>query len=148
MRNKMRTAKATGLALALLCAGASAQETLQATFYKMPYCGCCEGHVEHLRENGIEVEVHEVNDLTPIRREHAVPSGLEGCHTLLIDGYVVEGHVPADTIRRLLDERPGGVAGISIPGMPVGLPGMPGEPEGPIDVYAFGEGVPTVFAQE
>jgi hypothetical protein len=144
----VRIAEAAGLALALVCGSASAQGALQAVLYKMPYCGCCEGHAEHLRENGIQLEIHEVDDLAPVRQDHGVPAGLEGCHTLLIDGYVVEGHVPADTIRRLLNERPDGVAGISIPGMPVGVPGMPGEPEGPIDVYAFGQGEPTVFAQE
>ena len=136
-------------AVSLVASGAaSAEDLIHATMYKMPYCDCCEGHAEHLRANGFEVEIRETEDLTPIRRAEGVPSDLEGCHTILIDGLVVEGHVSAGTIKRLLVERPEGVEGIAMSGMPTGVPGMPGPKEGPIDVYAFGEGEPTVFAVE
>jgi hypothetical protein len=127
---------------------ATAEDLIQATLYKMPNCGCCEGHAEHLRENGFDLEVAEVDDITPMRRAEDVPQNLEGCHTILIDGLVVEGHVSAPTIKRFLSERPAGVGGISMPGMPTGVPGMPGPKEGPIKIYAFGDGEPTVFAVE
>jgi hypothetical protein len=116
--------------------------------HKMPYCTCCEGHAEHLRANGFDVEIKEVEDLTPIRKAEGVPADMEGCHTILIDGLVVEGHVSATTIKRFLNERPAGVDGIAMKGMPTGVPGMPGPKEGPVDVFAFGSAEPTVFAIE
>jgi hypothetical protein len=114
----------------------------------MRSCTCCEGHAEHLRANGFDVEIKETADLTPIRQAEGVPSDLEGCHTILVDGYMVEGHVSAETIKRFLKERPAGIEGIAMRGMPTGVPGMPGTKEGPIDIFAFGGGEPTVFAKE
>ena len=141
--------KALSLVLALSLGGAGhAQDKIQATLYKMPYCDCCEGHAEYLRQHGFDVEDQVTDDLTPLRRAEGVPAALEGCHTILVGGYVVEGHVSADSIKRLMTERPEGVKGIAMPGMPTGVPGMPGEHEGPIDVFAFGDGKPTVFATE
>jgi hypothetical protein len=149
MENGMRVPKAIALALALCGGGAaSAEDLIRATLHKMPNCGCCEGHAEYLRENGFDVQVVETPDLTPIRRAEGVPEALEGCHTILIDGLVVEGHVSAPTIRRFLSERPAGVEGIAMKGMPTGVPGMPGPKEGPIEIYAFGDGEPSVFAVE
>ncbi len=116
--------------------------------YKMPDCDCCEPHAEYLRAQGFDVDVEEPENLSPIRRAHGVPVEMEGCHTILIEGYVVEGHVTAETIRRLIAEKPAGVVGISIPGMPIGVPGMPGPRDEPIRVFAFGESAPTVFAEE
>jgi hypothetical protein len=137
------------VALSLLLAGAaSAEELIHATMHKMPYCTCCDGHADHLRANGFDVEIKEVEDLAPIRQAEGVPAELEGCHTILIDGRVVEGHVSAGTIKRLLSERPAGVHGIAMKGMPAGVPGMPGTKDGPIDIFAFGEGEPIVFAVE
>jgi hypothetical protein len=77
----------------------------------------------HLRANGFPVKIEDLEGLSAIKRQHAVPKGLESCHTALVGGYVVEGHVPADLIDRLLRERPP-IAGIAVPGMPVGSPGM------------------------
>ena len=114
----------------------------------MPNCGCCTPHVEYLRANGLDVEVVEPDDLALIRLAQSVPGTMEGCHTIVVDGYVVEGHVSADIIKRLLRERPEGVRGISIPGMPKGVPGMPGPREHPLDVYAFGTDKPRVFDQQ
>ena len=147
---KMHIAKGLSLAFALTFAGtAHAEELIQATLYKMPWCECCEGHAEYLREQGFAVEIEVVDDLTPLRRAEGVPEALEGCHTILVGGYVVEGHVSADSIRRLLSEHPDGVIGIAMTGMPTGVPGMPGEREGPVDVYAFGpDREPSVFATE
>jgi hypothetical protein len=146
----MRIVKGLSLAVALLLSGAaSAEEPIQATLYKMPYCDCCEGHADYLREHGFDVKIEVTEDLTPLRRAEGVPEGLEGCHTILVGDYVVEGHISAGSIKRLMSERPEGVTGIAMPGMPTGVPGMPGTHEGPIDVYAFGPEIETsVFASE
>ena len=145
----MRIVRGLSLAVALSFGGAThAEELFQATIYKMPYCDCCEGHADYLRQHGFDVEIKVTDDLTPLRRAEGVPEALEGCHTTLVGGYVVEGHVSADSIKRLISERPEGVKGIAMPGMPTGVPGMPGPHEGPVDVFAFGAGEPTVFARE
>ena len=102
----------------------------------------------YLRSNGFPVKAENVDDLTPIKKKHAVPGTLEACHTALIDGYVVEGHVPADLIDRLLRERPP-IAGIAVAGMPVGAPGMesPGRAPERYQVMTFDSGGRTsVFA--
>ena len=89
-------------------------EQLKATMFKQPYCGCCDGHADHLRENGYDVTVQQTEHLSSIKRQYRVPQELEGCHTTIIGGYVIEGHVPAGIIRRLLKERPS-VRGIHLP---------------------------------
>ncbi|NRC56579.1 CopG family transcriptional regulator [Mesorhizobium sediminum] len=136
----------------LLLAGgvaAKAEEAVEATLYKNPQCGCCEGYADYLRENGFEVEVKPTNDLTRISREAGVPKDFQGCHTMFVDGYVVDGHVPVATVRKLLSERPD-IAGVTLPGMPLGSPGMGGEKTGPFTVYTVRKGgkPPTVFATE
>ena len=92
----------------------------------------------HLQENGFDVETREVSDaeLRRIKSEHGVPAQLEGCHTGTVDGFVVEGHVPADAVKRLLRERPDAV-GLSVPGMPPGSPGMEGPNPVPYNVVMF-----------
>ena len=106
--------------------------------YKSPTCGCCKKWVSHMRENGFSVEVHEQYDVTPKKDEYGVPRRLRSCHTATIGGYVVEGHVPADVVRRLLAEKPE-VAGIAVPGMPMGSPGMEGYRKDAYDVVSFGK---------
>ena len=108
------------------------------TVYKSPTCGCCTKWMEHLERAGFTVVGHDVNDLAAIKRQHRVPRSLESCHTAIVDAYVVEGHVPADVIQRLLRERPK-VAGIAVAGMPAGSPGMefPNAQKQPYDVMAF-----------
>lgn len=125
-------------------AGESAK---QATVYKDPDCGCCQGYVAHLRSNGFDVRTVETSDLMSVKREHGIPDGLAACHTMTIDGYVVEGHVPLTTLRKLLDERPK-IRGIALPGMPMGTPGMEGPKEGPLTVYEISDGEPRVFNVE
>ena len=100
------------------------------TVHKTPWCGCCAHWVDHLRENGFEVEVHETENMTPIREQLGVPQELTSCHTGVVEGYVLEGHVPAHEVHRLLAERPD-ATGLSVPGMPMGSPGMetPGMPD-------------------
>ena len=92
----------------------------------------------HLRSNGFPVKAENLDDLAPIKRNHGVPSALQACHTALVDGYVVEGHVPADLIDRLLRERPP-IAGLAVPGMPLGAPGMeaPGRTPERYQVFAL-----------
>jgi hypothetical protein len=104
--------------------------------------------VDHLRGNGFTVDARDVTDLNAVKRRHGVPAKLASCHTGLVDGYVLEGHVPADVIDRLLRERPK-LAGLAVPGMPVGSPGMevPGQKPERYDVVAFEAGGATrVFA--
>ncbi len=107
------------------------------TLYKDPNCGCCQDYAEYLRQNGFELSVIPTEDLAGLRHEHGVPEELAGCHMTLIDGYVVEGHVPVAMINRLLGERPA-IKGISLPGMPMGSPGMSGEKTGPFTVLEIG----------
>lgn len=104
--------------------------------WKSPTCGCCGRWVEHLKEAGFEVRVTEQENMGAVKTEKGVPGPLASCHTAVVDGYVVEGHVPADVIARLLEERPD-VAGISVPGMPMGSPGMEGDRKDPYDIVAF-----------
>lgn len=112
------------------------------TVYKSPTCGCCTKWVEHLQQSGFAVEVHDTADVQPVKARYGLPGNLASCHTALVGGYVVEGHVPADVIRRLLRERPQ-VAGVAIPGMPMGSPGMEGPYKDDYDVVSFTRGGAT-----
>ena len=94
-----------------------------ATVYKSPTCGCCSLWNRHLEENGFEIVAHDRTDMTAVKDSLGIPSDLSSCHTAVIDGYVVEGHVPAASILRLLEERPEAL-GLTVPGMPLGSPGM------------------------
>ncbi len=96
-----------------------------------PQCGCCEKWADHLQAAGFEVKVEEVSDLSRIKAKYGIRPHLETCHTAVVDGYVIEGHVPAASVKRLLEERPR-IAGIVVPGMPIGSPGME---EGPVEGY-------------
>ena len=114
--------------------------------YKTESCGCCNGWVEHLRDAGFTVDARNVRDLMSVKRDAGVPVSNASCHTALVDGYVVEGHVPAEQVKRMLSERPQ-VAGIAVPGMPIGSPGMEGPNAKPYDVLTFDrQGVNTVYA--
>jgi hypothetical protein len=125
---------------------ASGQEAATILVYKSPTCGCCNGWVEHLEDSGFTVDARNTNDVMSVKRDSGIPVRLSSCHTAIIDGYVVEGHVPADQIRRLLADRPD-VAGIAVPGMPIGSPGMEGPGASPYDVLAFThDGTTSVFA--
>jgi hypothetical protein len=119
-----------------------------ATLYKNPQCGCCEGHAEHLRANGIDVKSVATHDLALMQQAQGAPVEFVGCHMMLIDSYVVEGHVSATAVKRLLAERPA-IKGISLPGMPEGSPGMKGPRIEPLVTYTFGRSSePQVFAVE
>ncbi len=119
------------------------------TVHKSPSCGCCALWVQHLRKAGFTVEVHHQDNLNPLKERLGVPYGKGSCHTAEVGGYVVEGHVPADDIKRLLAQAPA-AKGLVLPGMPVGSPGMEA-PDGrtqPYTVELVGhDGSTTAFAQ-
>ena len=138
----------TFLAFALQATPTLAGEKPEATLYKTPDCGCCEGYASYLREHGYKVTVKPSHDMPMIKKLAGVSEELEGCHTTMIGGYVVEGHVPVGPIEKLLSERPA-IKGISLPGMPQGSPGMSGRKEAPFTVYEIGgDTTPKVFAVE
>jgi hypothetical protein len=114
---------------------ARAATPIQATLYKNPQCSCCEGYAQYLEKNGFKVDVKPTNDLAEISQKAGVPGDLEGCHTMFVGGYVVDGHVPVDVIRKLLAEKPA-IAGITLPGMPSGSPGMTGPKTETWTIYA------------
>jgi hypothetical protein len=115
--------------------------------YKTPTCGCCTKWVEHLQAAGFTVETQHRADLTSIRQQQKVPASVTSCHTALVGPYVVEGHVPASDVKKLLAEKPP-VKGIAVPGMPTGSPGMEGPNPQQYDTVAFTEaGKTTVFAK-
>ena len=100
-----------------------APATPRVLVHKSPTCGCCAGWVKHMEASGFAVEVVETHDLEPVRKDVGVPVGKASCHTAPVEGYFVEGHVPADDVKRLLAERPD-ARGLTAPGMPIGSPGM------------------------
>lgn len=130
--------------LAIPLAAVAAGESVR--LYKTPNCTCCEAYADYLRDNGFRVEVIPTHDLSGIKAEHGVREDLAGCHTALIEGYVFEGHIPVDSVRQVLDERPA-LDGISVPGMPVGSPGMGIERglEEPLRVYDLEGGIHATY---
>ncbi|WP_343866307.1 DUF411 domain-containing protein [Caenispirillum bisanense] len=113
--------------------------------WKSPSCGCCGGWIDHMKAEGFSVIVHDLDDVTPVKDRLGVEPELASCHTAVIDGYVIEGHVPASDVRRLLAERPK-ATGLTIPGMPQSAPGMdmPGEP---YEVLLFSPGGTSLFSR-
>jgi hypothetical protein len=129
-------------------AGRSAQPAVAVAVYKTPTCGCCSTWVEHLRARGFAPAAIDMDDLSALKAKFKVPSDVQTCHTAIVDGYVIEGHVPASAIQRLLKERPA-VLGLAVPGMPTGSPGMEGPGAQPYDVFTFDkQGKLKVFSTE
>jgi len=120
---RRRTFLGAIVAAAVVVGRSAAAASSTIDVYKDPACGCCGKWVEHLRANGFSARVHETAALDAFRARAGVPAALASCHTALIDGYVIEGHVPAAEIRRLLADRPQAL-GLAVPGMPAGAPGM------------------------
>lgn len=118
------------------------------TVYKNPQCGCCKLWVDHLRKHAFTVTTKDTSDVAPIRRSAGVPDAHRSCHTAFVDGYVIEGHVPAEDIERLLAEKPK-VAGLAVGGMPIGAPGMEvGTRKDTYEVIAFHrDGTTRTFAK-
>ncbi len=124
----------------------AAPELPKLTVTKDPNCGCCTGWADHIRAAGFPVEIVETGEITRVKARLGVPRHLAACHTAEVEAYVIEGHVPAKAIRRLLAERPQ-IKGLAVPGMPVGSPGMEveGTPPETYDVIAFGPSGETRF---
>ncbi len=106
------------------------------TVYKDPQCGCCEQWADAMEAAGFKVDIRDEADMTPIKTRFGVPADMEGCHTAVIDGYVVEGHVTLEAVQKLVTEKPD-VAGIAVPGMPAGSLGMGDDPKASYDVYTI-----------
>lgn len=114
-------------------------EPIVIEVYRSPSCGCCSKWIAHLKENQFDVKDHVTNDVQVIKDKYGVPEKMASCHTALVNGYVIEGHVPAADIRKLLKLKPA-VIGISVPGMPSGTPGMEmGGKKDPYQVVSFDE---------
>jgi hypothetical protein len=113
------------VAVVVLTAGSTSAQRPAPTVqvYKSPTCGCCANWVKHLQQHGFRTQVTEMDDVAGIKAERKVPARAQSCHTAIVDGYVIEGHVPAADVQRLLKERPA-VTGLAVPGMPIGSPGM------------------------
>jgi hypothetical protein len=117
------------------------------TVYKDPNCGCCQGWINYMQAKGYRSTTLHV-DLGPIKTQYHVTQNLQSCHTTLVDGLVIEGHIPEADIVRLLKERPAGVVGLTVPGMPASAPGMDGVPFQPYTVLTFDKaGKTTVWAR-
>ena len=115
---------------------------------KSPSCGCCQSWVDYLKTKGFTVTVEAREEFTALKRANGVTPALESCHTAFINGYVVEGHVPAELIKKLVETKPAGVKGIAVPGMPIGSPGMEQGAPQRYTVYTFdAKGKATVFAE-
>ncbi|MDY6829778.1 MAG: DUF411 domain-containing protein [Pseudomonadota bacterium] len=114
--------------------------------YKTPSCGCCGDWVQHLKAAGFAVQVQDLEDLAATKARLGVPADLQSCHSAVVQGHVIEGHVPASDIRRLLEEHPDG-GGLAVPGMPLGSPGMEyGNRKDPYRVILFDGKKRSVFA--
>jgi hypothetical protein len=144
------------LIAALLCTAAVAAQSPKTApameVFKSPTCGCCSKWVDHVREGGFTVKVTDLSDdaLASLKEKHGVPRTAQSCHTGLVGGYVVEGHVPVSEVHRLLKEKPA-VAGIAVGGMPIGSPGMevPGQRPQTYNVVTFSkQGELKVFSTQ
>jgi hypothetical protein len=144
-----RTIRLVSLTALLAFSAPALAEPIHATLYKNPQCSCCEGYAAYLRDNGFDVDVKPTNDLAEISLKAGVPEEMEGCHTMFIDGYVIDGHVPVNIVRKLLSEKPA-IAGITLPGMPMGSPGMVGTKTEKFTIYAVTKDgkKPRVYATE
>lgn len=129
----------TVLVALIISTNALAQSTSsldKMTIYKTPWCGCCHTWSQAMVDAGYEVEIHDMDDLTEIKKQHGVTPDLQACHTAKLGSYVIEGHVPLEAIEKLLQTKPD-IAGISVPGMPMGSLGMGYDPAAKYDVIAI-----------
>jgi hypothetical protein len=148
----MKYALIAALSLSVAVAAQAPKTTPTMEVFKSPTCGCCSKWVEHVRDGGFTVKVTEMSDeaLSALKDKHGVPRTAQSCHTGLVNGYVVEGHVPVTEVHRLLKERPT-VAGIAVGGMPIGSPGMevPGQRPQTYNVVTFDkQGAVKVFSTQ
>ena len=126
----------------------TAMGSKDVTVHKSPYWGCCKGWSSHLEKAGFKVTSIHSEDLDSIKEKYKIKPELQSCHTALIDGYIIEGHVPVEDIQRLLKERPKNIAGLATPGMPMGSPGMEGGRVDKYKVYSFDKkGTVRIFSK-
>lgn len=112
----------------------------EMTVYRSPSCGCCGVWVDHAKKHGFKIEDIKTEEMEALKQKHNVPAELASCHTTIIDGYVMEGHIPADDIKRFLAEKPDDLVGLAVPGMPIGTPGMEAKDiKQPFQVLAFND---------
>jgi len=131
----------------LLAAPNTAGGPNDLTVYKSPTCGCCKAWVEHMTKAGFKVTSHDIADMTEVKRNLGVPNDLESCHTAILGKYVIEGHVPADLVKKMQKEQPK-IVGLAVPGMPAGSPGMEVGRKDAYDVIAFEKsGKQSVYAK-
>lgn len=136
-RPMLRTLLTVGALMGSLGAGPVFADGDEVVVYKNPDCGCCGKWADHMRESGFSVREVATRDMALVKSEAGVPEALGSCHTAIVGGYIVEGHVPASDVRRMLSEKPA-IAGVSVPGMPQGSPGMEGPyPAERYDVIGF-----------
>jgi hypothetical protein len=146
-RQFVKVALSAGVAVvtapSLLSAGGA---PVKLTVYKSPSCGCCKAWVSYMEGRGFSASVVDMDDLSAIKRSSGIPAKLESCHTALVGAYVIEGHVPADLVKKILAEKPA-IVGLSVPGMPADAPGM-GTGKTPYDVISWDKaGKTNVFAK-
>lgn len=123
----------------------SAEAAMPVTLYKNPQCDCCEAYASYLDGHGFDVKVIPTNDLTLMGEKYGITEAMQPCHLSLVGGYVVGGHIPVEIVQRLLSEKPQ-LTGITLPGMPGGVPGMPGEKPDRVTIYEIAKGSPKVYA--
>ena len=133
MRNLKYCSRWLAAILFVVSTGASAAEII---VYKSPTCGCCKLWIEHLEQNGFKVKAYNTENVVAHKQRLGLLPELAACHTAVVNGYVIEGHVPASDIKRLLKEKPK-IAGLAVPGMPMGSPGMEGPVKESYEVKAF-----------
>ena len=155
IRSLRKSGLGAGLLALLLSTGVGAHESAvhefskgpTITVYRDPNCGCCKKWIEHLIKHGFRVNDRKSDDMSEVKRGLGVPQKLESCHTGVVNGYVIEGHVPAADVQRLLKQKPK-VAGLAVPGMPMGSPGMEGPRKDSYEVLSFDKaGKTSVFAK-
>ena len=146
MKKNLRIA---ALLTALLAPLPALAAPIHAVLYKNPQCSCCEIYAAYLKQNGFDVELKPTTDLAQISANAGTPADLEGCHTMFVGDYAFDGLVPVEIVKKVLTERPA-IAGVTLPGMPTGSPGMPGVKAAPFKIYAFTKDgrAPTVYAVE
>jgi len=123
----------------------TAGESMKVTLYKDPQCGCCEGYADYLRGNGFEVSIVSTHDLPLLDEKYGIATDLSPCHISLVGGYVVGGHVPIEIVNRLIAEKPP-ITGVTLPGMPLGSPGMNGKKTEAFTIYEIAKSSRKVYA--
>ncbi len=139
-------AAVAGVTSAYVSDSRTAAPPIEITVYKSPTCGCCAKWIEYLTASGFKVTTRNMDNVDPVKDQNHVPAALRSCHTAVVNGFVIEGHVPAADIQRMLRDHPK-IVGLSVPGMVTAPPGMEGPNAQAYDVVAFGDGKTSVFAK-